>query len=230
MINKKASHVGMIFSFVIFITFLIYIFSILSPLIRDNSLKTNLLSYTKENILSFLNVEVSRVVFTSPNIGSGKFKLSLDGVCFEDYFVLLKDSIEESVLFNKDNCDILFDDEKNEVYSLYYSKFYLEEIENSFSGISFNVEVNYLEKNKYFLESQIFNLSNLYLENYSFLKEEFNLPNSIDFGFSFEFENGTVINHGNFPSDLEIYSEELNLLFYNASLEKKGGVLRVFIW
>lgn len=231
MINKKASHVGMILSFVIFITFLIYLFLILSPLIFTQNVQREFLPLISDEILNFLNVEVSRIFFTTTTAGNF-FKINLDGTCFEDYFVLLKDYQENEIPSQKQVCDILFRGDSDKIHILYYSNFSLKEVDlESLPQGNFNdVNINYLDSNKYILDSRIFNLSSLYSEDYLGLKKDLNVPDLIDFGFTFNFENGTNISKGNPPLDLEVYSNELNVFYYNASFYQKKGVLRIFIW
>lgn len=238
MINKKASHVGMIFSFVIFITFLLYIFSILSPLIFENNKNENLLLLVEQEVLSFLNVEVFRIVFTTssgPSSGKSNNLYQVKGndfnLCFDNYFVLVKDSKDVLFNFRKESCNVYFESSKDEIYSLYYSSYFLDESYlDSSRGVVRDVEINYFDNNKYYLESQIFNLTQIYLEDYSNLRKNFKIQDSVDFGFSFKFENGTIITLGEPFIDSEVFSKTINFNYYDAFLEKKKGELRIFVW
>ena len=59
--NKKASHVGMILSFLIFITFVIFLFSVTSPLTRVDQDKQNTLDFLKIELLNNFSEDLSTV-------------------------------------------------------------------------------------------------------------------------------------------------------------------------
>ena len=59
--NKKATHVGVIFSFVIFITFLLFMVIILEPTSKIENEKKSTLEYLKTNIENYLKEILKQV-------------------------------------------------------------------------------------------------------------------------------------------------------------------------
>ncbi len=57
--NKRGSHVGMMISFVIFITFLVFLYSILQPVIKTRQDKELVLDSLKTELLNMLNETTS---------------------------------------------------------------------------------------------------------------------------------------------------------------------------
>jgi len=67
--SKRGSHVGFILSFVIFVTFVIFIYSILSPTLKNNTEKESAMKILKQNLMKEMSSNLTTITLDNSEVG-----------------------------------------------------------------------------------------------------------------------------------------------------------------
>jgi len=92
-------------------------------------------------------------------------------------------------------------------------------------------KISTVNSEELFSEKRILGLNKTYYENYYELKEQFNLPRRVNFGFSFSFTNGDEIKAERMiPSGLEVFSkvDRVEVLRKNGKVEYADFIMKVW--
>ncbi len=245
--SKKASHVGFILSFVIFITAVVFLYTILQPNFQVSTEKKNVLTHLTGEIEKNVTAKLTTISLSS----SGSFTEE----CFEF----------ENLLSNLDlNNRIIVKNTSGSSLTAYTSSFgnslvvdrggdntinFFKVLESEeFSPI--NDVGSSCSNNKSFSESEytlglvktegfvfsskVSELKITYDGSYQTLKSELSVPDSSDFIFNFTYQNGTDISAGNLPesvqTQLSVYSEEKEIQYINSNGDKETGTLTVMVY
>ncbi len=209
--NCKGSHVGFIISFVIFVTFIIFLYGILGNIGKVEEDKDFLLKHIQEKIIEKTSEEVKIISINySGQIGC----LNLNGYELKkNYTMIQKNSLVK--VYSSDEL-------KNQSYEC--------DEQNGKMVIS-KGNIGLIKKERYIFESKILDLNKSYVEDYSELKNEFNLPEINNFAFEFEDSEGEKIIESeseNIP--VSIFTEEIPIKYFNNTGRIKFGKLRVKVW
>ena len=233
--NKRGSHVGMVLSFVIFVTFLVFLYTTFNPVVGSQESKQYTLDSIKSNLLE--NIEANRTTYTisldqerdGRNIRLNDFKDLLS----ENYFVFESNNTiltyewsgVKSVDLDKPNSSLI------KVY-------YAEGINSSEGEVEggcqpFNEGDYSLISTKiqnYNFESKIINYTESYNLDYDALKSELRIPDDTEFSFSFFYENGTNVSVGDYGYNVNIYVDDIPLIYLDSNANIKSGRLVIRIW
>ncbi len=227
--NKKASHVGMVLSFVIFITFLMLLYTVLEPGISQQENKEYFLEIAQQKIVSYLNSNFTTTTirvneeFEMPECGEIKQIIS------PRENVIVKDLSEDILEASSENTNVKIKSTGSEKRFKIYSSEKFEK--NSEIETCENIEGNY-EVGSTNTEQQIFEKSILsfiedYNKNYLELKNKLGIGE--DFGFIFE-RNNTEISTNFEARSTNIYSKEVPILYIDSDANAKFGVIKIKIW
>ena len=248
-LNKKGSHAAMMISFVIFITFLAFIYSTIEPSLRVQPSKTSLMGYLKNEIMFASEGElVTITAINTSNLAGFKCApirhssfIDSEEIPDSDLRCLIKDKngnlLHSSIIDTVTGYTYANISEEIDFLKIYYSKENItkKEIINfeECLGIE-NIANEYtpsiaLTKQIVF-ENKLTNLIERYNESYSELKEEFHIPSNTDFSFSFTLVNDTVITTEEAEVLANVFSGEYLIPYLDAGANTIFGTLKIKIW
>ncbi|MFH1501299.1 MAG: hypothetical protein ABIE22_05145 [archaeon] len=178
--NKRGmSHIEMISSFLIFVGFLIFLFTFLNPL-REAPVNTNLLDLVERGILTEINVEVGELSFRINQSYATCFEFSYDDIRGK---VIAKNENGDKVDAESSGSTIRVGG-SGEFFRVYMHPDFTE---SSLAGCSvFEDYVNIGLSKSYRIAyyNNLVELKNDYENDYNSLKNSLNLPAKNDFAFS----------------------------------------------
>ena len=256
--NKRGSHVGRVLSFVIFIVFFVYFYSLLGPEI--------IIKRDKDYLINYLETEIKQEV--TGNLNSLTIRInnnpSRGCVLLENFITSTEDSyrikikneegdnvsvVRES---NTNNVFLLRSNSDNVFFKIYISEEFEELDEEDFpnppsaipftkNGINCNQNTEKLEKGTDYtihtsivsegvLLSLVLDLIDRYKTDYGGLRDDFNFPGGSDFGFGIQLENGTSIQTPDPELDKDIYVQRTPIEYFTQNAERKQGFLIIKVW
>jgi hypothetical protein len=231
MINKRGSHVGVVLSFVVFVTFLLFIFTTLEPLTQDTQKREVLLDYLEESIINEISSNLTKITVAEGETTEDILKIIAPaGDCFE----------ENVVVKNKDNliinsklevCNLFV--EKSGDSSLIYSYFSPEEIigkELGSVGVSEEVDISLYQKKLYIFESKISPFLLRANTEYDVFKRELEIPDGSEFGFAFEDSEGNIFKTNEQDVDKDVYADRIPIEYVNESASVLQGFVTIKVW
>lgn len=232
--NRKASHVGVILSFVIFITFIIFLYSVTAPVTRVERGKQDLLEFLKIEIIKEFSADMTTetILILDDSIDNC---IKIDTEDGSNLVTIAKDEETGEILesyFDGDNVEV----ERNGATKLkiYYSERFTDGERLGCEQISEDAyEFGLVRTLEYVFNSSIVNFSQYISipENYEAIKDKFNIPASDNFGFVFEDGDRNVIvqtQEKEVPTD--IYVEELPIQYVDNKANIKPGFLKIKVW
>jgi len=247
--NKKSSHVGMIISFVVFITFIVFLYSVIRPAISTGQDKKTIADYLVVKIIE--NVS-SNLTSTSIEIDSHhnpnkdciilKNIMAISELVPEPpipYMIIKNEDGNEQEAHNNyptfdADLKIMRDSRSDKFFRIYYSPEFPRLISDSTSGcraIELNdYSISIIKTGKFSFESNLNYLINHYEGNYEQLKTELNVPPGTEFGFGFIQSNGTRIDVGEIPSTADVYAAEIPIQYIDNSVNIQSGFINIKVW
>ncbi len=255
--NKKGSHVGVVLSFAIFVMFLVFFYTAISPSLRSNQEKQNLLNYLEIELKEEMATELTELTidlhYVSENINSDCIKLDsfIDEIGGIPVYIMAENETDYEYITNwslTDNSVQItepgntgtFDVDSFKVYnSLMFPETEefngdLEEECVSFQidhGDNRNYTLRYVWTEEFISEEAIESVIEEYSESYDELKEELGISESDEFGFEFIYQNeDSIKTQKRIPSSVNVYSKYIPLVYINEDLNQRFGYLRIFVW
>lgn len=241
--NRKGAHVGIILSFVIFITFVVFLYTVVRPGISTGANKATTLEYIKLKIIA--NVSAN---FTSTSVKiNEEDNPNKDCVTLENFLlppqlnpVNIKIKNEgggmEDAYYNADdfwNLRIDREDSESTFFKVYHSpKFPL--LTDGTSDCDLLTEEEYqrglIKVDRYIFEDDLENLISYYNSSYEQLKEEFKISPADEFAFGFIKSDGTSISAGESPQTTNIYADEIPIEYIDENINIQSGFLNIKVW
>ncbi|MBU4070095.1 MAG: hypothetical protein KJ646_03885 [Nanoarchaeota archaeon] len=238
--NKKASHVGIILSFAIFITFLAFLYSITEPAFQTQKNQKILLSYLQKELIdqSSLNINSSSVkIIVEETNNCIRLKDLLDDIGM-GLKVIVKNTSEFISESYKVNNDLVINrvSAQEDFFKIYSSEEF-KELDNNIINPCANLKRNdndysigLTKKEVYIFDTELINLINKYENDYLAFKNELKIPEGNDFAFSFKLSNGTIISTSEKDVTTSIYAEEVPIQYMDKNAKINYGFLTVKIW
>lgn len=236
--NHKASHVGMILSFAIFVTFLVFLYVVVEPVIKTQedknflvkSLEPELLEKFSDNMTS-ISIKISGAI--NPNKDCLKIHNFVGEVTNESNLVI-KNKTGGVLGYSVQGVDLTvgtgtsFDG----FLKIYYSDGIVQS--PSFTGTGCDliqeVSVGAIITDKYIFSNKITWVINEYETNYENLKKELNIPERNDFGFDFTYSNKSKIGTGVGEISGNVYAEDIPVQYVDKDANILSGVINLRIW
>ena len=231
--NKKGSHIEMILSFSIFMTFLVFFYFILVPSVKSNESEKISLNNLREKLLEQTKVElnVTTLKITGALTEKDCIKIDKIGKIIELNNLIIRDNIQErgysvsgDTLYIKKNSDNL----QGKFFKIYSSDEFPNQDEtlNGCDNINENeYSIGLTKSESYNSETKINEQITLYNADYKNFKRELNVPAGADFGFIF-INNGDTIREAKIGIlSKEVYAERMHILYF----DDKANVLSGFI-
>ena len=240
--KKGGTHVGMMLSFVIFITFITFLYTIIQPSIQVQKSKQVTLDVLKENLIREISANFS---FVQIEIILNE-EAESDCFLMEDFSegnnfitkVLNKNTGQESVIqASRDNGQISMiapSDLSNKFFRIYYSEEIFDTINPSCSSTTSSIDtpINLEREEVYVFESRVLSLIEFYNvpSNYILLKQNLGVPNNLEFSFSFQNTKGEVIETIQTNTTVDIYSERIPFQYINKTASINMGYITIKVW
>jgi hypothetical protein len=235
--NKRGSHVGMMLSFVLFVTAVIFIYTFIEPSLQTGEDKEQLLKQIKEKLPEYFEENLLNL------------KISLTQDCCENKncFSIEQDSKVSSLEL------IVKDKQGNEIKSESSSdKIKIEKVEENylnlfFANTSFVKQEASLEdcneidtdsytyaltSKKYYFQSRIENfiLNSSDKKFYEETKNNFYLPEGTEFRISFIYENGSKLGKNPENISTSIFVEQFSIYYVNSTADTNPGFIEISVW
>ena len=238
--GKRGSQVGIIISFNLFILFLLSIFLLINPVLKERGEKQPVLYSLYQNILE--NVS-SNMTLTLIKIGAsynsgGKTCLNFsEGGWDSGEDIVVKNITNERISSNINYPEIEVNWEGENRFLKVYSS--LENFEsmplspNDCATPTENLDffIKSIKTENYVFESNIAKLNTIYNNSYEDLKHYLDVPLEEEFGFSFINSTGdTVIEVGRIPTSVSVYSKENYVNYVDNQSNILPGVIIVKVW
>ncbi len=248
-VNKNGSHVGMILSFVIFITFIVFLYTVIKPTIQTGEDKKIMVEETENQIIQSLssNLTVASFSISSTNKDSCLemqnflFDLFNSGINY-NYNLITKDSSNTRQPSYQDsayNLVLSRTDTTNSFFKVYLSPKFPSVGASSCSKIISEKDYNFgsVDTGQYIYLGQaaqndgVFGLINSYNTNYESLKTQLKITPGNEFWFSFKESDGNVDQPAakQIPST-NVYADELPVQYFDSNANLLSGYLDVKIW
>ncbi|MFH1607843.1 MAG: hypothetical protein ABIA78_01795 [archaeon] len=242
--KKKGSHVGVILSFMVFITFVIFLFIIIEPTVIIQKDKQNLLNDLEIELIQKFSADlISLTIITAEDINQpcieleGLIGTEIEGYIINSHIVVKNESgdIPENVKIEGTSLFIEREDEDNIFFKIYYSEEFDEIEQETINPCKKLKEDEYSIKSillgKEIFESKINKTKQEYEDNYTSLKDELNIPGGSEFGFRFiDKEEGIIIEVEEKNVSTSVYVEEIPLLYINKEANINSGFIEVKVW
>jgi len=232
--NRKASHVGVVLSFVIFVTFIIFLYSVTAPVTRVERGKQDLLEFLKIELINEFSADMTTetILIQDDSVDNC---IKIDTEDGSNLVTIAKDEETGEIL------ESYFDGNKVEVerngateLKIYYSERFTNGGSLGCEAINEDAyEFGLVRTLEYIFNNSIVNFSQYIStsENYEAIKEKFNIPASDNFGFVFEDGDRNVIvqtQEKEVPTD--IYVEEVPIQYVDNEANIKPGFLKIKVW
>lgn len=227
--NKKATHVGVILSFVIFITFVIFIVVILKPTSNLKSNEESTVLALKKNIENFASDEITSFIL-SPSISASCYIFDETGFNLDSLNHSVKNENHQNLESYRDSNNLYIEQSNlDTIYNIDYSPKELNtEILSSPTGCE-SMQVNSIKKTNKIIEPKINELILKQENNYSGLKQDFNIPSDKDFGIKFIFENQTFIGKEIPDHKKPTYVKKFQIIYLDLNANEKIGNFIIYI-
>lgn len=230
--QKKASHVGMILSFVIFITFLVFLFSITQPVTQRERGKEDLLEYLKTELVNEFSVKMTTVTINVEEGVDDCIKIPVIKGIQDNENAIVKNGKTLEVLEHSQDNYIEIKRNSADVVKIYYSLDFPEKTESMNCNVisSNDYSIGLIRTNEYIFETEIKNMIEDFEGNYSSIKGKFEVASGDNFGFSFKDNEGGVIETESKNVSTNVYVEEVPVQYVDSKANIKAGFLSIKVW
>ncbi|MFC1710831.1 hypothetical protein ACFLZJ_01600 [Nanoarchaeota archaeon] len=253
MANKKASHVGLVLSFVIFLAFLLFMYPLIEPALKIKG--------DKEYLLDYLEIKLIEQFFAGSTIGMA-FSYSEDNLIGSDCVKIQNPTIPElEQIFGEGVLteDLRVEDDQGHVLGykisgngliveLYepptspdlllkflYSEFLDPSPQTDEGGCTPLVDISgafgLVKREKWIYESKILEMIDLYATSYDGVKTEIlDISEGDDFGFDLKYADTTTIGTEETIASTSIYVREVPIYYSAVDGGIKSGAIILRAW
>lgn len=226
--NKKGSHVGIIISFGLFISFIVFMYTIMSPAVQTQKEQKALMANIKPEIVDMVSSN-----FTTMTVkNSSDSCIVINNYNYSDMnSTIVKDSDGNIVPSNVSGENLYIDASSgSEIYKIHSADVQLNTQSFSPSGCEDSYERGINRKEIEVSSQKTVNLINDYEENYEGYKDKLGVPNERNFGVDFIYNNESRIETETTNTTRNIYVKKFPVQYFTENAEKKGGYLRIKAW
>lgn len=239
--NKKGSHVGVVVSFVIFVTFLIFLYTMLQPITVKERGREYILDYLTLNLLGEATGNLTTMVIHIDEEVNPPFTC----VQLQNFNQHLDRSLWGNLLFNDpDGNEITYEERNNKIYvntgtgfsgilTVYYSENIIGEQESMSPCSPHETNVGYIRSFSELFGTKMYELKDEYDLNYEGLKAHLGIPEGTEFNFYvLDGARKPIISAEMYkiPTDRSVYVEETPIQYLNEDGNMIFGFLLVKIW
>lgn len=236
--NRRGSHIGAVISFMIFITFLVFLYSIMEPAIKIQGNKKLILDSIEVNLLKLIssNLTTKTITINEQEITKDCIKfVGIENLPEQDLIAIdsFGNFLEYNIQEQEKSLYLSLEDSSNRIFKLYNS-IEFDTYETTLKGCKNILKEDYNEVSssvrKYAFESRIFNITKFIESDYENFKELVGVPAENEIEISFTFSNGTKIETGDNNSAISIYSKDTPIQYVDWEANILSGILNIKIW
>ena len=243
--QRKGSHVGFVISFVLFVTFIVFIYVLLNSRLDLGQDKQNSLEYVKSEIIERVSENL-----TITSLSTNKTVFSENCFLFTDF--ISKTSVGNRLMVQNDSGEVFAAYSSSDLTDLYINRagstasdFFRVYSSDKFLPITIYPEtpspcVNFNEgagytiglskEETYVFESKVLELLNNYTTDYEALKKDIKISSNDEFGFVFTYNNKTEIKTPEINATINIYSERVPIQYIKTDSKREIGFIDVLVW
>jgi len=243
-ISKKGSHVGVVVSFVIFVTFLIFLYTIIQPATARERDKSYILDYLILNLIGNSTGEMTTMIINIDERVDPQPCLNVKKIIGEEddqiseYMVehLVFKTSEETFTYekNSDNIRVNTGNGFQGIITVIYS----EEItplpyDGSSGCFPKSYRVGYVRTFSEIFETKMYELNESYYADYKGLKIALGIPSGTEFNFYILDSLRNVIISAKIqepPTDRSVFVQETPIQYSDENGNKMFGFLKVEVW
>lgn len=242
MTNKRGSHVGMILSFVIFITFIIFLYVVVQPVMNTGE--------DKKATLEYLEIEIIRNVST--NLTSTTVEINSEHNPEQEcvrlqVFLVLSEILPQTIVQNelKNVLDIFTNSigdlgvyrtsSSNRFFRVYSSQEFPTLTDQGTPPLCTNVNdedytIGSIKTGKYIFKKRLYKLVDYYNSNYENLRNELKIPPGNEFGFGFVESDGTKVEVEQETKSANVYAKEIPIQYIDDQANIQSGFINIKVW
>jgi len=239
--NKTASHVGIVLSFVIFITFLIFIYTIIEPATRVERGKQKTLELLTPALMSYLSEDMTSVTVNLENYGGGSNCINLPAVTgINNMESIAKNESNEllpSILRDDGKTDVEWTSADGKILKIFYSRELESDEFSDGCGTTLQKDTDFeyglIRTNEYIFETKMKKTLDSIKESrdyYEELKLNLSIPLGDEFGFGFKDDKGVIIQTEEREAMTNIYVEEIPIQYIDEQANINSGFLIIKVW
>ncbi len=238
--NKRGSHVGVIMSFAIFVTFLAFLYAVVEPTTKVQKDKQFLISYLKLELIENFSANLT----TSSIKVDDSFTITKSCIRFNNLRIrfpegenlVIKDESGNILNYSRigrDNLIIDIINPSNKFFRIYSSTEFQEGYPaegTDCDNINENYIIGRIKTEKDIFATKIVKMINRHKNDYEALKDELKVPLGSEFGLGFTYSNGTIIKTEDKETKVNIYVEEIPIQYVGKEANINPGFLRIKMW
>ncbi|MFH1586005.1 MAG: hypothetical protein ABIB79_04515 [archaeon] len=232
--KKKGSHVGMMISFLVFITFIAFLYSILEPSLKVNNDKDFLLNHLETEILENCSGEMASITVINNSQSSYdclKIDISPTGLNLTGSRLIVKDKDNTNVHYGYFGNTLWIENNTNKLFKIYSSEFITPQNSTVNCPVnSTNYTIGLFRTEKYIFGKKIKNLISEINSNYEDVKDQFNVPPGGEFGLEFVDSKGTVTRTLEKNVSIDIFVNEVPINYIDNQTNLVSGFINIKVW
>ena len=235
--NKQGSHVAVVISFVIFVTFMVFLYSMARSSVNPEEKENSLVESLKAKLINEASAELITITVNFSR-NSGINCIELNGLSSKfgitpRIIVKNQNQTTTDAALNGDDLRINRITREDKFFKVYNSPEFSATSTSSWNCEEFNEFTHYtvglVKTEEYVFEEKILDLINNY-NNYENMKEYLKIPEGSEFGLGFIYENGTSTNVEIKDVTADIYVKEEPVQYVSRQGDISTGFLRVMVW
>ncbi len=234
--NKNGSHVGFVISFVVFITFVVFMYVILNSRVNFGQEKTNTLKNVEGEITNRISEKLTSASFAVNNLSANCVELNnfLNTTGIGNNFIVINDS--GNVLNAGISGQNLQVERNGNTFFRVYSSAEFSQKNNSLGSCqllnqgSQGYNIGLIKDSNDVFESKIIKLFNNYTLDYENLKKNMNINPGDEFGFRFIYNNGTEIKTPQKNLTINIYIDRISIQYIKTDGVMESGSIDTIVW
>ena len=248
--DKRGSHVGMIISFVVFITFIVFLYTVIKPAVTTAEDKRTVLDYIEQKIEENTSAEFTEIgmIINTPPVDD--FGIPVLCARLDRFFVLAGISPCCTIAKNEtggiqgtyydatrwfDDLELNRANISNVFFKVYYSLEFSDLVPPTMyckrvRSDNEDYEIKSIDTDEYIFEKNIYELMDYYNNHYEALKKELSIPGGNEFEFGFIQSNGTRMQVGNASKSVNVYATETPVQYIDNKANILSGYISVKVW
>ncbi|OYT36080.1 hypothetical protein B6U91_01920 [Candidatus Pacearchaeota archaeon ex4484_71] len=231
--DKRGTHVGVVLSFILFITFLIFLFATIQFPLKHSAKKANSLEGIEKQLIDKISEDAILVYLANTSAQSGEdcVKISEQDLPNLPANALARDITGEVIPSKREGGFTYVAWSKSQsFFKVYYSDTSLAIPPLGSCSSSADGEIRNVGETREVFESKIINLLQEYNTSYDSLKREVGITEDDEFSIQFEYSNGTILGRDVKDMETNIYGKEFDVEYISQEGENKKGELRIYLW
>lgn len=237
--DKRGSHVGVVISFAIFVTFVIFLYIITQPIFREEQREGALMTYLENKLINASSLEL-KIMTVSISTSSGSDCVQLDSFIdtfgiSNKLFVWNYDQISTPSGASGNNLRINRLNNGDEFFKVHYSDSFPSvgtgggwSCQAMSEGSDYTLGITKVEN--YVFESEVIDMIDYYSIGYENLKNELGIPRSFEFGFGLIYSNGSIIETPELDISKNIYIKEIPIKYVSSVGKTEEGFFKLKVW